>query len=98
MDRFGKNLKGSLDDEVKFHLETRIEQLVAEGKTAEDARAEVLTRFGDPELVVQHCSRIDKGGFRRQYFRELVSDIFQDVRFSLRPGPGGRHGSRRQRT
>jgi predicted permease len=83
-DRFGKNLEGSLDDEVRFHLETRIEQLVAEGKAAEEAREEVLKRFGDPELVVQRCRRIDQGGLRRRVIRELFYDMLQDVRYTLR--------------
>ncbi len=44
-DRFGKNLEESLDDEVKFHLETRIEQLIADGKSPEEAREEALKQF-----------------------------------------------------
>ena len=83
-DRFGKNMESSLDDEVKFHLETRIEQLVAEGRSDEEAREEVLRRFGNPELVVQDCRRIDREGVRRRFFRELLWDIFQDVRYTLR--------------
>jgi predicted permease len=84
MDRFGKNLEGSVDEEVNFHLETRMGQLVAEGKTAEAAREEALRRFGDPELVVQRCRQIDQGGLRRRFIRELYSEILQDVRFTFR--------------
>jgi predicted permease len=84
LDRFGKNLEGSLNDEVNFHLETRIGQLVTEGKTPEAAREEALRQFGDPELVVQRCRRIDQGGRRRRFIRDLFSDILQDVRFTLR--------------
>ena len=83
-DRFGKNLEESLDDEVAFHLETRIEQLVGKGKTPEEAREEVLRRFGDPDSVVQHCRRIDRGGMRRRFFRTIFSDILQDFRYSIR--------------
>ncbi len=84
MDRFEKDPEGSLDEEINFHLETRIGQLVAEGKTAEAAREEVLRRFGDPDLVVQRCRRIDQGRLRRRFIRELFSDILQDVRYTLR--------------
>jgi len=82
--RFGRNLKGSPDEEVEFHLETRIRQLVAEGKTAEAAREEALRRFGDPQLVVQRCRRIDQGSLRHRFIRELFSDILRDVRYTLR--------------
>jgi predicted permease len=84
MDRFGKNLEGSLDEEVNFHLETRIGQLVAEGKTPEAARKEALRQFGDPELVVRRCRQIDHGGQRRRFIRDLFSDILQDVRYTTR--------------
>ncbi|MFC1627545.1 ADOP family duplicated permease [Gemmatimonadota bacterium] len=84
LDRFGRNLERSLDEEVNFHLETRIEQLVAEGKTAEAAREEALRQFGDPELVVQRCHRIDQRGVRRRVIRELYSDVLQDIRYTLR--------------
>jgi predicted permease len=84
MDRFGKNLEGSLDEEINFHLETRIGQLVADGRSPEEAREEALRQFGDPEMVVQRCRRIDQGGVRRRFIRDLFSDILQDVRFTLR--------------
>jgi predicted permease len=83
-DRFGKNLEGSLDDELSFHLETRIAQLVSEGKSPEEAREEALRQFGDPDYVKQRCRRIDQVGVRRRVFRELFSDILQDVRFAFR--------------
>jgi predicted permease len=84
IDRFGRNLEGSLDEEVNFHLETRIAELVAEGRSPEEAREEALRRFGDLETVVQRCRRIDRGGLRRRLVRELFSDILQDVRFAFR--------------
>lgn len=84
MDRYGKNLEGSLDDEVNFHLETRIKQLVADGRSPEEAREEALRQFGDPQAVKQRCRRIDQVGARRRLLRDLFSDILQDVRFTLR--------------
>ena len=84
LDRFGKNLEGSLDEEVTFHLETRVGQLVAEGKTPEEAREEVLRRFGDPELTVQRCRKIDQGGLRRRFISDLFTDILQDVSYTSR--------------
>ncbi len=83
-DRFGKKLEESLEEEVKFHLETRVEQLIAEGKTAEAAREEVLRRFGDPEAVRRRCRQIDQAGRRRRFIREFFAEIFQDIRYTLR--------------
>ncbi|MFC1545311.1 ADOP family duplicated permease [Gemmatimonadota bacterium] len=84
LDRFGRNLERSLDEEVNFHLETRIRQLVAGGHTAQEARKEALRQFGDPEMVMQHCRRIDRGARRRGIVRDLFSNILQDVRYAFR--------------
>jgi predicted permease len=74
----------NLDNEVSFHLETRIAQLMAEGRTAEAAKEEALRRFGDPELVVQRCRRIDERGLRRKLIGDLFSNLLQDSRYALR--------------
>jgi predicted permease len=84
LDRFGRKLEESLDEEVGFHLETRIGQLMSQGKTEVEAREEALRQFGDPGLVVQRCRRIDQRGARRRVVHELFTDTFQDVRFTLR--------------
>ncbi len=84
LDRFGRKLTESVDQELDFHLETRIRQLQREGRSLEEARAEALARFGDPERVAELCRRIDAQGARRRAWRELVSDVRDDVRFALR--------------
>lgn len=83
-DRFGKHLDGSLDEEVRFHLETRIRQLEAEGRSPAEAREEALRQFGDAATVTEQCHRIDREGLRRRLLHELFADILQDARFALR--------------
>jgi predicted permease len=75
---------GGPEEEVAFHVETRIRQLVSAGRTPEAARREALRRFGDPESVIRRCRRIDQAGLRRRFVRELFSDILRDVRYALR--------------
>jgi predicted permease len=50
----------------------------------EQARAEALKQFGDPELVAERCRRIDERGARRRVWTELFSDAFRDVVFAFR--------------
>jgi len=83
LDRFGKRLDEALDDEVNFHLETRIAQLMAEGRTAEEAREEASRRFGDPQMVLQRCRRIDQRVPRRRYGSPLTRAISTDSPLSL---------------
>ncbi|HEX2252603.1 MAG TPA: ABC transporter permease [Thermoanaerobaculia bacterium] len=49
-----------LDEEVRFHLETCSEELVADGWEPDAARAEALRRFGDLQRVRSECRRIDR--------------------------------------
>lgn len=84
LDRFGRKLGESVEDEVRFHLETRIEQLVSHGWSPEEARAEALKQFGDLELVAERCRRIDERGSRRRALRELCFDALSDVTFAFR--------------
>lgn len=78
LDRFGRKLEERLDDEVRFHLEARMEELQRAGKSPEEARMEALRRFGDPDAVREECRRIDEEGFRRGARREAFADFWQD--------------------
>lgn len=44
-----------VDDEFAFHLEKRIEALVATGLSLEEARAQALAKFGDLERGRRAC-------------------------------------------
>ncbi len=41
------NVKRDIDDELRFHLETRVEELTAQGMTEPAARRRALDEFGD---------------------------------------------------
>jgi len=85
------NVAADVDDELRFHIEMRIERNVALGMSQDEARREALKRFGDVGLVrdslVEHDTRKQDAAGRR----EFMSDLAQDVRFgwrSLRRAPG----------
>ncbi|MDA8018532.1 MAG: ABC transporter permease [Thermoanaerobaculia bacterium] len=42
----GPDVQGELDDEIRFHLEMAERELIAAGRTPEEARREALRRFG----------------------------------------------------
>ena len=77
------------EEEVALHLELLVEELVAEGRTPQDARREARRRFGDVDsarhasraMTRRHNARRGRarmwGGFRhdlRQAVRRLASD------------------------
>jgi predicted permease len=77
-------------DEIRFHLETRIEALVAAGLPDTEARMQAMREFGDPrcmEDAVIHQRRIE----RRRRVTRWLDDLRQDLRHSrrsLRRTPG----------
>ncbi len=72
-----------LDDEMRFHLEKQIEQNVAAGMSAEEARYAALRQFGPVEAIKEECRQN-----RAAYFAEtLLADLRFGVR-QLRRNPG----------
>ena len=71
-----EELDQELSDELAFHLEKQIEQNIAAGMSAEEARYATLRGFGGVEQVKEECR--DTWGVR------LIDTLLQDVRFGLR--------------
>ncbi|HVX38100.1 MAG TPA: permease prefix domain 1-containing protein, partial [Gemmatimonadaceae bacterium] len=73
-----------LDDEVRFHIETRVERLVARGFSREAAYAEAMRRFGDVDELRDYCHTIEVTHMQRVEFRERMSGVVQDLRYAGR--------------
>src|SRR6185437_11599540 len=72
------------DAEVRFHLEARVEELVAAGETPESARAHAVAEFGDVTRVRTELVAIDRR-IRRQHRRaDWWEGVVQDARHVLR--------------
>jgi hypothetical protein len=73
-----------IDDELRVHLEMRVEELTAGGMPAEDARREALRQFGDLEQTRMYCRREDEKGENRVQRSLMLQDFAQDVRIAIR--------------
>ncbi len=73
---FAARLDRELDEEQRFHLEARADQLVRQGVTPEDAAAEAARRFGNP-LLLREQSRDVK-------LLPWLESVVQDVRYTVR--------------
>ena len=71
-----EELDQQLSDELAFHLEKQIEQNIAAGMSAEEARYAALRSFGGVEQVKEECR--DAWGVR------FIDTLLQDIRFGLR--------------
>jgi predicted permease len=81
----------SVDREISAHFEMAIQDLVALGRSPDDARAEVLRRFGDAEGVRRACRRETRAGDRLLRRHEFFTGWFQDLVHAgrlLRRSPG----------
>jgi predicted permease len=70
-----------IDAEIDAHLSARIDHLVAQGRTAEQARAEALLKFGDVTAVRAALLNQAHARQRRLDLRERLNRLMQDVRF-----------------
>ena len=86
-----RKLLREVSEELEFHLETRVERLVAAGWKSDAARREALRQFGDVESVRDDCVELDIERERSARWTDFVADLRQDVRYAvhaLRRTPG----------
>ncbi|MDF2771586.1 MAG: hypothetical protein K0S86_1080 [Geminicoccaceae bacterium] len=79
-----RRLRSDIDRELSFHIEERVEELVAAGHSRDAAQREVFERFGDLTSVRDECEEIDAMTHRRREFKEWRAAIARDVRHALR--------------
>jgi macrolide transport system ATP-binding/permease protein len=65
-----------IDDELRSHIEVRIEENVAAGMTADDARRDALVRFGNHAVMKEQAAVADAA--------LALESIWADFRFALR--------------
>jgi len=84
-----------LDDdiaaELRFHVESRVDELVARGVRADVARETALREFGDLQRITGACRDIGRQRERDMRIKEWLDSAAADVAFgwrSLRRAPG----------
>lgn len=73
-----------VDDEIRFHLQTRIDALVASGMSPDDARAAALKQFGDLATVRTEMVALDRQQRVTRRRSAIIADLRQDVVYGLR--------------
>jgi hypothetical protein len=81
---WGPDADRDLDEELRTHLELRVEDNLARGLSPEAARAEAEARFGDVERVRTACRAIDREAARASRWATLRDDLLADVRYAVR--------------
>ena len=77
-------LRAGVDDELRFHIEGRIEELMSKGLSRADAEREARRRFGDVGVIGRELEVIDRQAMRRLSLRERLAALAFDARYALR--------------
>jgi predicted permease len=80
----GSDPAADVNDELRFHLESKAEELVAQGWSREDAHKEAERQFGNLLAVQRAGERIGEHMDRRRRLRDDFAEARQDLRFTLR--------------
>ncbi|MEP6496204.1 MAG: ABC transporter permease [bacterium] len=80
-----RRMRAELDDEFRFHLEGRIEELMErEGLAREQAEYEARRRFGDFDTYRQQVRNIDDSMLHRRSRMELLDTIRRETNHAAR--------------
>jgi predicted permease len=79
-----RDVRADIDDEIRFHFEARIDELVGQGATPDGARAQATAEFGDVNEVRRGLREIDDRLARRRDRLEWFDALRQDVVYSAR--------------
>jgi predicted permease len=80
----GRRLSADVRDEIAFHIEGRVRELVAKGWDEAEARAHALARFGDVAGVEEACRGYDVQRTEREGWRMRMEAWVRDVRLAVR--------------
>jgi putative ABC transport system permease protein len=79
-----RNVQAEVDDELRFHIETRMDELMRRGVRADDARTQAMREFGDVAAARSELAEIDRRRTARSGRTEWWGALWQDVRYAAR--------------
>ena len=80
----GGSVEREVDEEITFHIESRIRELIAQGQSAEDARRTAEMEFGDRRASRRELAAVDRHRRRRERIAHWMETTVQDLRYALR--------------
>lgn len=86
-----KSIERDVDEEIHFHLQARIDDLMRQGHSKEDAEVIARREYGDLESARRELVGIDRRSARTSGWKDWLTGVWQDVRFAargLRSRPG----------
>jgi len=82
--RTSQQIKRDVDEELRFHLDMRVEALAALGMAPDAARARALREFGDLEDARRYIGAVDRDIEAAQRRNDYMRDLLQDLGYAVR--------------
>lgn len=82
--KFRMSVRGDVDRELRFHLDLRVEELMARGHSRDEATALAVAEFGDVDAVRTALVEMDQRTDRRQRRLERLAAVWQDLAYASR--------------
>jgi predicted permease len=79
-----RDVDAEVSEELRFHIDARIAELVAGGMTEPAASVQAHGEFGDVGAARAELTEIDRRRARGEHRAEVLGDLTQDVRFAVR--------------
>ena len=79
-----RSIEHDVDAELRFHIQARVDDLMRQGRSRQEAEREAQREFGDATAARRELAAIDRRTARRSGWREFLGSIKQDVRISWR--------------
>ena len=82
--RTSQQIRRDVDDELGFHLDMRVDALIALGLTPDAARTQALREFGDLEDARRYIGAVDRDIEAAQRRNDYMRDLWQDIGYAAR--------------
>jgi predicted permease len=79
-----RSVERDVDDEIAFHIESRVRALMARGEPEASARRIAASQFGDIDESRRELTAVDRRRRRRERIRQRIDSIAQDLRHAVR--------------
>jgi predicted permease len=77
-------VRADVDAELEFHIHGRIEELVSQGMSRDEAEREARRRFGDYTRIENEVEALDRHANRKRSLGDYVESLLMDVKYAAR--------------
>ena len=82
--RSARQIRDDVDEELRFHLDMRVTELVALGLSSDDARARAAREFGDLDDARRYIGAVDRDIEAAQRRSDFMNDLWHDIGYAMR--------------